>query len=219
MKLSRGEKLFFIFCIVAVGAYFVKVKNDETNRLSTKVETPTSFSVPAQNETVIHHDDQLDKQKRTAREQELKKCGDFLSESSAENLESTMAIIKEKFKLSERLIITEYQLLGNQNEQIVVQKLPAESLANQIRVLKTASDGFPDRIKNFPNSTGSLEDRLTGALQLGSLQQTIDKYEAYGVKGVKLVIEKSENKIQKLNFLRGRNQLICEDLICTCQNN
>lgn len=219
MKFGRGKKLFTIFCILAIGAYVVKIKNDEIKKLSTKQEAPTSFSTLAPSEVVIHHDEQLDKQKRTLRQQELKKCGDFLSESSAENLEATMATIKEKFKLSERLVITEYQLLGNQNEQIVVQKIPSESLANQIRVLKTAPDGFPDRIKDFPNATGSLADRLTGALQLGSLQQTIDKYEAHGANGIKLVIEKSENRIQKLNFLMSRNQLICEDFICTCQNN
>lgn len=148
----------------------------------------------------------------------LKKCADFLSEKSATNLEQTLQQIKTRFHLTEKLEITEYQLFGPNNEQIVVQNIPQEEMKNKIRVFKTAADGFPDRIKDFPNAAaGSIEDRLQGALTLGRLQLKIDKYQAISSSGTKLDYDKSENKITKINLSQGRTQLTCEQGQCSCE--
>lgn len=147
---------------------------------------------------------------------DLKKCGHFLTSSSADNLEATVLEIKKTLMAEETLELTEYQLRGGDNAEIIVQQTPNEEPKNQIRVFKLAADGFPDRIKKFPNSSDDSQSQLAGALTLGTQKNKIEKYQIIKPQA-ELRYDKTENKIVRISFLQGKFQLICEEQTCSCQ--
>jgi hypothetical protein len=152
--------------------------------------------------------------------QNLEKCASFLktaAESEKSTLEKTLAQIKEHYQISNEAIdSTEYQLLTRSNEELVVQHIPNEEQKNKVRVFKTGPDGFPDRIKTFPHSAEAEDLRLIGALSLGTLNKKIEKYKTENNDRSILTYEKSNGEITRLDFINGRNQLICEDQLCQC---
>ncbi len=148
----------------------------------------------------------------------LAACGSFLSAASSANLNKTVETILQQSTEKEILELTEYQLLTSDQREMIVQLTPDEEPKNKIRVLRVAEDGFPDRIKNFPNAKGSPEDQLQGAISLGTLQNKIEKYSVNQGNGIQLKFEKSQNQVLRINYSNGRNQLLCEEAKCSCQS-
>lgn len=155
---------------------------------------------------------------KTIVDKEIEKCAPFLKISDQTNLFSqTLDQLKMKYGITkEEVDMTEYQLMTKSNEELVIQHIPSEESKNQVRVFKTAADGFPDRIKKFPNSNASEKLRLKGALTLGTLTKQIEKFKIVNADRSVLAYEKSNNEITRLDFTIGRNQLICEDQRCQC---
>lgn len=154
------------------------------------------------------------------KEQSFEKCASFLKvEPSAEatQLAAMLSQIKKHYAITNEVVdLTEYQLHTRSNEELVVQHIPTEEPKNQVRVFKTAADGFPDRIKDFPNSGGTEELRLEGALTLGSISKKIEKFKIVNHDRSVLAYEKSNDEITRIDFTSGRNQLVCEDQQCSC---
>ncbi len=147
---------------------------------------------------------------------DLKKCGDFLTQQSGNDLNAMFMQIKKRLASVEILELTEYQLRASDQQEIIVQQNPREESKNQVRVFKAGDDGFPDRLKNFPNSDGNPEQRLEGALTLGKLIRKIDKFSLVSNDGAQVRLEKQNNEITRIDFTSGHNQLICEDKLCAC---
>ena len=147
----------------------------------------------------------------------LTACGSFLANQNGSNLDETVQLILKQSSQKETLERTEFQLLSKDQKEIVVQLTPDEEPNNKVRVLRVASDGFPDRIKNFPHVKGTIEDQLQGALSLGTLKNKIEKYSVIQGNGIQLKFEKSNNHVVRINYSNARNQLVCEDAKCICQ--
>lgn len=150
--------------------------------------------------------------------QDFEKCASFLKiNSGGDGLAQTLEQLKSHYGLVNDVIdMTEYQLRTRSNEELVVQHIPGEEVKNQVRVFKTAGDGFPDRIKKFPNSNGSEKLKLSGALTLGEVTKKIEKFKVLNADRSVLAYEKSEGAVTRVDFTNGKNKLICEDQLCQC---
>ncbi|MFZ3230073.1 MAG: hypothetical protein WA160_07705 [Pseudobdellovibrio sp.] len=155
---------------------------------------------------------------KTIKQQELQNCVAFLSSDGSAGFEHVLEEIRQHAQtINEVIDLTEYQLRTKANEELVVQHIPLEETKNQVRVFKMSEDGFPDRIKKFPNYDASIPLRLQGALTLGALEKKIVKYKAVQTDGRNaFLFEITNDEITKIDFTNGRNQLICEDNRCQC---
>ena len=148
---------------------------------------------------------------------ELKKCVAFLDYSNGNSLETARQQIKANVQFqSDELEMTEHQLRSAADDEIIVQSNPNEEKKDQIRVFKMAKDGLPDRVKNFPNANLSRDLKLEGALTLGRLVKKIEKFRATTATGQEMFYEIEEGKTVRLSLTQGKNQLICEELKCSC---
>lgn len=217
MKLDKVSTLIVAATIIiAVLFFFQKSKSIKPQQIPEahnvlesvtvgRVNTIAKSAAPEKAPTVIEKAD-------------LTACGRFLNNQSALNLNETVQTIMKQSSHKETLERTEYQLISNDNREIIVQHTPDEESKNKIRVLRVANDGFPDRIKNFPRSKGSTEDQLQGALTLGVLKNKIEKYSVMQESGVLLKFDKSQNQVIRINYSNGRNQLLCEESKCSCHS-
>lgn len=150
---------------------------------------------------------------------DLKPCAPFLENYKSDSLEFVLKQIKKNENFEQDLPeMIEYQLLTEKNEEIVVQKTPSEEKKDQVKVFKIATDGFPDRVKEFPNSTLAVDLKLQGALTLGKIIKEIDKYQALNISGANLFYEVENEKVTRISFTKGKAQLLCEQLSCVCKS-
>lgn len=216
MKLDKISTLIIAAVIILAAILFFK-KNKSAQEQSKNVAHNVLQSVTVGRVNSAAKNTVQGKAPAIVEAPSLAACGYFLSNQSGANLDETVNTILNQSSQKEILERTEYQLIANDQREIVVQFTLDEEPKNKVRVLRIADDGFPDRIKNFPSSKGSVEDQLQGALTLGTLKNKIEKYSVNQGNGILLKFEKSKNKVVRINYSNGRNQLLCEDAKCLCQ--
>ena len=220
--MRTGIKSALIIIAVAGAVYITTNKQGQTEDANEVKELTTDFlGQPIEQQTqsvIVKAANETNQEiKKEIQTQFLKNCASFLKNEKIQNNEQALEAIKNQYQISDVGIdMTEYQLRTKSNEEIVVQHIPGENFKNIVRVFKTAEDGFPDRIKSYPNAKASVKLRLAGALTLGQLIKKIEKHKAVNSDGTELYYEKSKNEVIKVEFLNGQNQLICEDQLCQC---
>ncbi|OFZ28521.1 MAG: hypothetical protein A2622_05345 [Bdellovibrionales bacterium RIFCSPHIGHO2_01_FULL_40_29] len=148
-------------------------------------------------------------------EVDISKCTGFIDPQK--NYETILNQIKRNTSLQEqKLEMIEYQLLNQDSKEVIIQKNINKAPADQVRVFILSEDGFPTRVKTFPNSRRSLEKKLAGALSLGVVTKKIEKYQALGQSGEQLFIEIENRKITRINYIQNQIQLLCEENTCSC---
>ena len=190
-----------------------KIDPTKTDFLNEPIEQTKEVAVVKSAETTT---------RKNLKTENIEKCAPFLNQTQlaggASILDQALEKIKQHYGITDdRIDLTEYQLRTRANEEIVVQNIPAEEVKNQIRIFKTAADGFPDRIKKFPNYAGTVNERLAGALTLGTLEKTVEKFRTTNADQSSVSYEKSDGKISRVEYSKGRTQLVCEDGQCACQ--
>lgn len=216
---------FALFSIIILCVSYIYLKSSDRKIKTSEQETSVNLTrdflgneIPETTQPVLvkSNSNIQNKAEKKINNISLEKCGSYLKEIDTNNFNTVLnEIIKKNNLLEPKLDMTEYQLQTKSNEEIVVQHIPSEEDRNIIRVFKMADDGFPDRIKEFPNANGEIKLRLQGALSLGALIKKIEKLKTKS-KHQELMVEKSNNAITRVDFINGKNQLICEDQLCEC---
>ncbi len=222
MKKSVKNNWAFQILIVAAVALVgtLVLKNKKPAPLEKLKEVSVDFSDPSAKSAAVANSVRVGATNPTAQKVltvDLQRCAPFLSGGESLQLEDIYQQIKSSMQFqNEVLEMTEYELRSDKNEDLVIQDNSYEEKKDQIRVFKIAQDGLPDRIKDFPNATLSKDLRLEGALTLGRLTKKTEKYQALSASGANLFYESAAGKIIRLSLTTGRNQLQCEEQVCSC---
>lgn len=215
MKKQELQRTFIIVVLVAAGFFYLQTNKFVGKPGSTNLEIvesePLKINIKVDQPNVTEK-----KINKTIVTTDLKKCGDFLNQQSSSDFDAVLMLIKKRFSSNEILELIEYQLRTDDQQEVIVQQNLHEENKNQVRVFKSGEDGFPDRVKIFPNFDGNLQQRLEGALTLGRLERKIDKYSFTSNDGSQVRFEKQQNRITRIDYTSRRNQLICEDKSCAC---
>ncbi|MBC7464845.1 MAG: hypothetical protein H7256_02540 [Bdellovibrio sp.] len=227
--MKKNRYLIPIFILILGMAIFMeKMAVRSTNKKSSSEQTEVEKVDPTKTDFVGEPIEQKTKEiqvqaasaspAQTIKVQEFGKCASFLKiNSQGDSASQALEQIKSHYDLVKDVVdMTEYQLRTRSNEELVVQHIPGEEIKNQVRIFKTADDGFPDRVKKFPNSNGSEKQKLMGALTLGERTKKIEKYKVVNSDRSVLAYEKSEGVVTRVDFTNGKNKLICEDQRCQC---
>lgn len=134
------------------------------------------------------------------------------------NKDTMKAYFEKKSDFSPaQLQLEQYELVAKNNQKIVVQYTPGEESKNQVRAFNVnKTDGFPDRITKFPQSTGELSKRLDGALTLGKLISKTETTHQAGTAGELLEIEKDQNAILWVRYSEPGLEFSCDKIKCKC---
>jgi hypothetical protein len=148
--------------------------------------------------------------------EEFKKC--FKRNIESESFETILAAIKRQRSFSEPIVTSEnYELLTSDQKEVVVQFIPQEEERNRVRVFKiNPVDGFPDRIKDFPNSESSIEKRLVGALSLGQQQSKTVSTTQNSYDGSLLALDITNGRLVRIHLSAGSIDFECKNQSCIC---
>ncbi len=219
MKNKIAFQVVILIAVTIVGVLIFKNKKSVAPQI-TSDDQVIDFSDPKsklglEEETTVYRAQNSANQKVV--DVDLKKCASFLVYSSGNSLESAQQQIKTNIQFqSDELEMTEFQLRSATGDEIIVQNNSNEEKKDQVRVFTMAKDGLPDRVKDFPNANQSRELKLEGALTLGRLIKKIEKFRAVSDSGKEMFYEVEEGKTIRISLTEGKNQLLCEDLKCSC---
>ncbi len=147
---------------------------------------------------------------------EFIKC--FSKETSAQNLETLKnVLLQQKDYSSPTLSEENFELVGKDNQSLVVQYIPMEENQNRVRVFSiNPADGLPDRIKDFPQINAEVSLRLKGALSMGSVKSKTTSTTQSSYDGSMLSIDQKDEKIIRLHLITSGFDFECKDQTCQC---
>lgn len=153
---------------------------------------------------------------QNAIQEEFYKC--FNKETSIQSLESMKtALLQQKDYSTPSLNEESYELVGNDQKDLVVQYIPQEENQNKVRVFSiNPTDGLPDRIKNFPHNSGDVSVRLKGALSMGSVKSRTVSTTQSAYDGSLLSIDQKDDKIIRLHLITAGFDFECKEQSCQC---
>lgn len=156
------------------------------------------------------------KQREESIKLEFKKC--FKKETSAKNIEEMKStLLQQKDYSASSLIEETYELVSEDQKELVVQHIPMEENENKVRVFSiNPNDGLPDRIKDFPHSTAEISLRLKGALSMGTLKSKSNSTTQNSYDGSLLSIDEKGGKAIRLHLITGSFDFECKEQSCQC---
>jgi hypothetical protein len=215
MKLQNKLTFAIVFiAILVVFSFYIKkiasvdVKNEtrlEDLKAPEKATAVTGESAP-----------RAKSEKTTTLSVEFKKC--FNKEIKNENFDGAVANLMAQKDFSQPVTSEEnYELMSAENQPLVVQYLPQEDNSNKVRVFSiNTQDGFPDRIKDFPQSHAETSLKLKGALSLGEIKSKMISTTQTAFDGSMLSIDKKDQKVIRAHLITRSFDFECKNQSCLC---
>lgn len=149
-------------------------------------------------------------------QEEFQEC--FKKETSAQSLEAMKTVLLQQKDYSNPTLSEEsYELIGKDNQILVVQYIPLEENENKVRVFSiNPADGLPDRIKDFPQNSSEVSLRLKGALGMGSIKSKTTSTTQSSYDGSMLSIDQKDDKVIRLHLITNGFDFECKDQGCQC---
>lgn len=224
MKKSKLYVLVIVIAAAVTAAWLLNLKNQDPNLESSnqKEKRLEDISVPAKvsgtsavtGATAVGSDVKVSPREQI--QEEFQKC--FKKETSAENLESMKAVLLQQKDYSSPTLSEEnYELVGQNNQNLVVQYIPLEENENKVRLFSiNPADGLPDRIKDFPQYGSEVSLRLKGALSMGTIKSKSTSTTQSSYDGSMLSIEQKDDKVVRLHLMTNGFDFECKDKSCLC---
>jgi len=206
MKKNTKYTLLIILAAAASAAWLVNLKKESlgtenTQQAEKKLE---DISLSKSNNLKVKSGDESTVVSAKAGLQntiqdEFKKC--FNKETSVQSLESMKTtLLQQKDYSSPSLNEENYELVGNDQKELVVQYIPQEENQNKVRVF----------------SISPTDGRLKGALSMGSVKSKSISTTQSSYDGSLLSIDQKDDKIIRIHLITAGFDFECKEQSCQC---